>query len=219
MDKTFAQVPLSFLDYRAFFESPIFGAWEERHHEVVAAVFDAFRPWGIGLEHVGGKQNPANLSELQMTFNLLGGRVVFSVGLEYSSVFVTNPNWGEADLIIRVAKAGTQAVLEAAKPAINRQQITPAMHLKPEGRRVSSITSRFVNADIPAVEPSAIEGYGFSIYRGNGSYVVDKSALYPDALFVRIMRTFGPDKPLEDLAKDIGQEEAGILELLNLRLD
>jgi hypothetical protein len=76
MDKTLAQVPLSFLEYRATFETPIFRVWEQTRHELVESVFAAFRAWQIGLEQVAGKQNPANLSELQMTFNLVGGRVV-----------------------------------------------------------------------------------------------------------------------------------------------
>lgn len=217
-EKALAEVPLSFFEYRVSFKEPIFEAWERRH-EIVRATYAAFRQWNIGLENVTGKQDPANAGEIQMTFGLLSGRMIFSVGLGYASLFVTKPNWEEADLITRVARAGMESLRESSKAQVERQQVTLAMHLKPEGLPVRDITAQFVRLDYPAVRKNQIRAFGFSFYHDEGSWVVDSSMQYPNAMFVRVNRTFAPEMPFEEIASALRKEEDDLLDLLQLRLE
>lgn len=217
-EKSHAEVPFAFLEYRATFKDPIFEAWD-KHGAIVRAAYNAFRGWNINLENISGKQQPANAGEIQVTFNLLNGRVLFNVGLGFASIFVTNPSWEEAELITKLARSGMEAVRDSAKAEIEKQLITLAMHLKPEGRSIRELTSQFVRTDVLGVMGNKVRAYGFSVYQENSLWVVDASALYPDALFARITRTFGPAIPFEEIAAGLRKDEDNLLELLELRVD
>lgn len=217
-EKSHADVPLSFLEYKVLFKEPIFEAWD-RHSAIVRATYDAFREWNIGLESISGKQQPANAGEIQFTFSLLNGRASFNVGLGFASIFVTNPSWEEAELITKLASRGIEAVRTSTKAENERQVITLAMHLKPMDASIRDLTSRFVRADALSVMGNKVRAYGFSVYLEDSSWLVDSSALYPDALFVRITRTFVPTMSFQEVATTLKKDEDSLLDLLQLRLD
>ena len=50
------------------------------------------------------------------------------------------------------------------------------------------------------------------------SWLVDLSAVYPDAFFVRIIRVFEPSKSAEEMATSLYKDEHDILNLLELNV-
>jgi hypothetical protein len=102
---------------------------------------------------------------------------------------------------------------------IDKQLVTMAMHLKPRERSIRDITSRFVRLDGQVPSEPPVRTYGFSLYREDGSWVVDASILDQDALFVRINRTFSAEVALEEISVKGRQEEDQLLDLLQLRLE
>ena len=58
--------------------------------------------------------------------------------------------------------------------------------------------------------------YGVSIYDGQRSFVLDKSAKYTDAVFFRLQRKFAAASPLKDIAEVILAEEMHALGFLGL---
>lgn len=105
---TFATVPLSAFEYRANFREPMLASWS-RNGEVVAAVMRAFRPWNVTLNRVTSVPNPANLGQLQINFEVIPQRFVFSINIGATILSVWNPNWQEAATIREIAKSGTVA--------------------------------------------------------------------------------------------------------------
>lgn len=217
-ERTPAEVPLSFFEYRAFYREPLFEIWGQ-HGGLVHAVYQAFREWNVSLENVTGKENPANASEMQVNFNLLNWKVVFSVGIGSAALFVTNPDWSEAELIAKIARAGLEAVVRSSKVEIEKQLVTLSMHLRPKGKSVREITSKYVHTDVGKLIPDRIRGFGFSVYGEESSWVIDLSASHADALFVRITRSFAGSIPLEDIAVELDKDEGKLMDMLQLSFD
>lgn len=212
-----AEVRLSFLEYRAIFRDPIFEALSGAG-DIALALFHAFRPWQVGLENISWRLYPANASEVQISCELLNRKVVFSVGLGSASVFVTDPVWSEADRIRQITSAGMEAVGKSTEAKTETQTLTLAMHVKPLAQSIRSITSGYLRMEHPRSQKGQPRGYGFSVYWDDCSWVVDTSALYPDALFIRIARSFKPEAPLEEVVAGLDSEQAEVLKMLQLEL-
>ena len=162
-DKTLAQVPLSFLDYRVIYREPIFDV-EKLESEAARAVFLAFREWNVTLENVSFKEDAANLNEVSTYFTLLGGRFVFSIGVGASGLFVTNPSWSEADLVARIANAGAAAVEKTTGAVVEKQVVDVWMHLKPASGSIRDFASHLVQLNASPVPNLKIRSYGVAIY-------------------------------------------------------
>lgn len=215
---THAEIPLSFFEHRAVYEQPLLQA-QRLYSEVSEAVFRAFRNWNVTLENVSYRQNPTNLAEVSVTFVLLGGRLAFTVGLASVSLLMKDPSWSETELVTSIAKAGVGAVVESAAVTLGQQRSTIAMHLKPVSGQVKDFVSALIRPSEAALTGDDVRAYGFSVYRQDSSWVVDTSASYPDALFVRIDRTSAPNVPFEQIASTLQQEEITLLGLLHLDVD
>ena len=217
-EKILADIPFSFVEYQATFRDPIFEVWELRS-ALLAAVFRALHEWDARLEKVTWKQNPTNAAEVQVMFALPSVEAVFRDSLGGATLFVNNPDWSKSDVIGKIARVGTAAVLGVSKGEIGKQHLTLAMHLMPTEGSIHDITSRYVRFEDAGSMAGQVRAYGFSIYRENCAWVVDSSALYVDALFVRISRTFSPTTPFSEVASELSREESDLLNLLQLRLE
>lgn len=213
-----ARTQQSFLGYRFVYRDPVFDL-DKLEEDAVSAAFSAFRPWNVTLENITFKEEPQNAGEYTTNFNLLGGRFVFTIGPAGCSVGFNNPNWSEAELIIAVGKAGTEAVIKAVGAAVDKQFATITMHLTPASGTVRDITSRFVNVDTARVPEGLAKSFGFSVYGQDMSWVVDTSGAYANSLFVRIDRSFGPDIKLEQIANQLNEDETRIFEILGIEVD
>ena len=215
-DKIAAVVRLPLFGHRTLFRDPVFSV-EKLDDDAVSAVYKAFRPWNISLESVTFKDNPANLGEEATNFSLFGGRFLFSVNAGACGLLVRDPNWSEAELIMNVASAGITAVLDATGAVVEKQAASITMHLELSTGTIREITSRFVRLDADQFPGGALKSFGFSLYREDFTWVVDASAAFANALFLRIDRWFRPDASLEQIAQSLEQDETRVLELLGLQ--
>jgi hypothetical protein len=217
-DKTHADIPLSFFEYRAIYQEPIFNA-QKLYWGVSEAVFRAFRGWNITLENVSHKQNPLNFGEIATTFVLFGGRFVFTVGLGPTTLLAKDLNWSETELIMNIGKSGMAAVLTSGGMIIEQQRASIAMHLRPSSGSIKDITLRLARPIGSELLDSEVRSYGLSVYRQDSSWVVDASAAYANALFVRIDHILGPKVPFEEIASRLKIDEIKLLNLLKLEVD
>ena len=217
-DKIAAQVQLPFFSYRLIFQDQLFDL-DKLDSVASKAAFLAFRPWNISLENVTFKENAANLAEEATNFSLLGGKITFGITPGGCTVGVANPNWSEADLITKVTTAGTQAVLKATGAGVDKQHGSIIMHLIPQTGRALDITSRFVSLDLHKVIGAPVHSLGFAVHRDDLVWVVDKSASFQNALFVRLDRWFGPTDLFEQIARQLNDDESKLLDMLGLEVD
>lgn len=212
-----AKVLTAFVEWQAHYRAPNFEL-QSRGPAVTSAVFQAFQPWNINLANVSAKPNPTNAGEVGIIFSLLGSSVVFSVGVGAATLLVRDANWSQEQLIGQIATAGLQALQSTAAIAIERHVVSVAMHLQPE-RSLREVSAGFVGVISPALSSPAIKARGFSVYAEDYSWVVDASALYKEALFVKIVRSFGPEEPYPDMARALRGDQTELLGALHLTVE
>jgi hypothetical protein len=212
-----ATVPTAFIDYRLNFVRPILGKWNQ-NGEIIQAILDALRPWNVRLGSVSAKSVPANLGEIQVSFEIVPQRIVFNLFLEAASLFVANIGWGDAPNFRRLVEAIRPALAKSASVEIANIQATLAFHVTPnEGKSVREITEKFAPAGETADE--SVTAFGFSIYRGDSSKVVDLSLLYANSLFVRLIRNFDQSRSLDEIESTLRSDQASVLNQLGLKID
>ena len=216
-DRIAAQVQLPVLAYRLVFRDPIFDL-DELDDSAVSAAFAAFRPWHVSLENIKVKEDPTNFSEEATEFTLLGGRITFSVTPGGCAIVMANPNWSEADLLIQIGNAGITAVLKATGAVPDKQVATITMHLTPQTGTIAEITSKFVKLDLSKITGAPAQSFGFSVYREDLLWVVDRSGAFQNSLFFRMDRWFRGDTSLEQVAHQLNSDETTLLELLGLEV-
>jgi len=212
-----AEIPLSFLEFTVNYPGRLLSP-RRLYDEVLPAAYDGFRPWGIAAEQVTWKQNASNLAEFQLSFTLLSGRVIYTVGLVSARLLVMNPSWEEADLLMRLAASAFQALARAVGDGVETQTVAMTLHLKPVGLSLLDVTKKFCPTSNPELMDQQPKGFGFSMTREGATWLVDLSALYPDALFARISRAFAKDVPLDRIAVELRKEEEGLARLLGVNI-
>ena len=218
LDKVHADVLSSFLDYRVAYREPVFD-FLRLYGQISQSVFRAFREWNVTIENISSKQNPNSLSDISTTFTLPGGRIAFSVGLGMSNLFVSNPNWSEAGMIAKVAQAGVTAVVGATGAIVDQQKASIAMHLRPTAGSIKDAVSNLLRLSADELQTEDVRAYGVSIYRKDSTWIVDASATYQDALFMRIDRIWDSQMPLDEGAAQLQADETRVLDLLRLEVD
>jgi hypothetical protein len=214
-DKIPALVQLPLFGHRTLFRDPVLDVDDK----ALSAVYTAFKPWHISLENITFKENPASLGEEATNFSLLGGRFLFSINVGGCGVLVKDPNWSEANLVMSIAGAGIGAVLEATDAVVDKQLASLTMHLTLKTGTIREITSRFVNLDADQFPGGPLKSFGFSLYREDFTWVVDASAAFLNSLFLRMDRWFRPDIPLEQIARQLHEDENRVLDLLGLEVN
>lgn len=210
----------SFLEYKAILAEPLFGQLIGHDAAVIKGLYSSLKEWGLPLENIIIRQQPANAAEIRIDFNLPRIAMTVQLGLSGVTIFVTNPDWSQAGRIVQVSSTATAAVRQASKTDYASHQISLAMHIIPKGAQRKDIAGRFVRIDQSAMAILGdIKALGFSVTGKDASWVVDASALYDDALFVRIVRNFGGQATLPEMATLLKKDEEQILQLLGLHED
>lgn len=212
-----AQPLLAFLEFQAVYESPDFEI--SRRPTVMSAVFEALRPWNITLTNVSMKENPANVGEVAIVFSLEYGRITLSVGIGASTLVVTNPDWSQEQLISEIAMAGLQALQSTGGVRFRQYLLNLVMHVKPEHRTLREISADFLSFRSPKISGPTVKARGFSVYADDFSWVVDSSAMYEGALFLKILRSFGISASFQEMAAALRADQNELLGALHLTVD
>lgn len=213
-----AQPLLAFLEFQAVYGNPNF-EFSARSAAVMSAVFEAFRPWNITLANIAAKQNPANAGEVAIVFSLQNSRLTFSIGIGAATLLVMNPDWSQEQVLDQMATVGLQAVRSGTGVTFRQYLISLLMHVKPERRTLREVSADFLSLKSPTISSPTIKARGFSVYADDFSWVVDSSAMYEGALFLKIMRTFEPSVPFLEMAAKLREDQSELLGTLQLMLE
>jgi hypothetical protein len=214
-DKTKAEIRVSSLLYRAVYSKPIIAQWG-KNPEVAQALFEGLREWNISLENLVCNRSPENFGQVEISVQqFLQGRYTFRVGLDAASLSVWNPDWTEISTTKRVAYAGVQSVRQALHIEVASQALFLDIHLSPQGKNRLEVTSKFVPPELKQ-RNNDFEGYGFMLHRRDRLWHIDLSALFDDALYIRLFRSFNADVSLDEIGSAIQNEEVEFLDYLGL---
>jgi hypothetical protein len=219
-ETTPVQIPYSFVEYKGFFSEPIFTAFVKKDWAVTRAIYLALQKWGLTLEQIVIRQQTLNVSEIQVTFSLPRVGVMVNLSLGNLTIVLNNPDWSRAAELVEVTTAAVEATKAGAETSMQQQHLSLGMHLIPKGKTPKELSSRFVTLDEKsAAYLGKIKSSGFSLYAEDSTVVVDASALYPEAIFVRVTRIHGGKATLAEMAQMLDRDETETLALLGVRED
>ena len=214
---TIAEIHQAFFEYRANFKEPITGLWYGgKQGEIIKSLLTALSPWRVGLENVTWNQAAKNASEIQLTIGVPSLIAGIQFGLGGLTMSVLNPDWSRAPQYVSLFQTSLDELRASVGEEVQSQQTTLAFHVKPGKEPFRDILAKFVNAKSLGSEDAAM--FGVSVYYNDHSLVIDGSALFPGNAFVKLLRSFLPEKRFEEMTKAIFADEEQVLQKLGLKL-
>ena len=213
------KVPAEFLlptfEYRTVFVDPIFSAFE-KPTGIAHVLYHALSEWNPTLDYINLRSIPSTANDLQVSCDLFSKRLTFAVQVNGCVLTVTNTNWSEAELIQSIVKKGVGAVEAITGGVVKTQTALLAMHVRGPGQSRQERMERFrPSIGLPVRKES---GFGFCAYGEDISWLIDLSAVYADALFVRIFRIFDASTSIEEISTTLYNDEEKLLDLLELSI-
>jgi hypothetical protein len=176
----------------------------------------ALSPWNVQLENVFWNQAAKNLAEFQLNFSAPPLWSTIQVGIRGVTMTSFNVAWSNAEALIGFFQAAVDAIKTSAKEDFQSQLVTNAFHIKPGARSFKEVLAQFVNVKALSAEDANM--YGVSVYRDAFSFVIDGSAVFPGGVFIKLLRNFGADKRLQEMATEMYNDEETVLRQLGLKL-
>ncbi len=206
----------AFLEYSAGYSEPAPEKWDAG--ELSQALLRSLGQWGLGLENMSVRLSPANMAEVHTRVELFDRKVVIEVGMGQLRLSATDPDWGDADTLIDVVEKTLSSVQPVLGVEIDRNWVTLAFHFSVQGKEPGEFTKMFLNPESELLDDPGIRSFGVSVYREDGHFVLDTSAVYPNALFMRISHEFPGDVSFRQIVKIIHGEEIRYLGMLGLEV-
>jgi hypothetical protein len=213
-----AEIQQAFFEYRADFKQPITILWSGgRQAEVINAMHKALAPWHVDLENIAWHLGAKNLREVQLSFAVPSQFASVQVGIAGVTMTAVNPDWSRADELASLFQVCLGALKESTREEFRVQQTTRGFHIKPPATRpFREVITQFVNAKALGSDDAAM--FGVSAYYSDWSFVIDGSAAIQGGLFVKLVRSFTPDRRFEEMAKALYADEEAVLHRLGLKL-
>ncbi len=216
-DLVVADIQQGSFEYRANFEEPVTAFLQpERHGELIKAVCKALSPWNVPLENVSWNSAAKNIAEIQWSFSAPSLLANIQIGIRGVTMTAFNFAWSNAKALVAFFQAGVDAIKGSAQEDFQAQLVTLAFHVQPGPRAFKEVLAQFVNTKALAADDANM--YGVSVYRNEYSFVIDSSVLIPGGAFVKLIRTFGADNRLEEMAAVIYKDEETVLRQLGLKM-
>jgi hypothetical protein len=217
VELTAAEIQQAFFEYRANFKEPISIFWSSgRQGEIINAMHKALAPWRMGLENVGWNQAPKTAGEIQLTFAIPSLLAGIQVGIGGVTMTAVNPDWSRAPELVRLFDAGLEALTTSTGQHLQPQITTLGFHVKPGEKPFKEVVTQFVNARALGGEDATM--YGVSVYWSDFFFVIDNSAVVSGGVFIKLVRSFAPEKRLADMAATLYKDEETVLRRLGLKL-
>jgi hypothetical protein len=212
-----AEIQSAFFEYRANFSEPIFAYWfERRHGEIVSTLHKALARWHVGLENVTWNQAPKNAGEILLTFGIPSLFATIQVGLGGVTMTAFNPDWSRAAELTSLFQNGLEALKKSTAQNLQSQLTTLGFHVSPTAKPFKDIVGQFVNVN--ALNAADAVMYGFSVYSKDYSFVIDSSGVIAGGVFIKLIRSFAPERQFEEMASALRSDEESVLQRLGLKL-
>lgn len=212
-----AEIQQAFFEYRANFTEPISIFWSSgRQGEIINAMHKALAPWRLGLENITWNQAPKNAGEIQLTFGIPSLFAGIHVGIGGVTMTAVNPDWSRAPELVSLFDAGLEALKISTGQHLQPQITTLGFHVKPGEKTFKEIMAQFVDAK--ALGGADATMYGVSVYWTDYFFVIDNSAVVSGGVFIKVVRSFTPEKRLADIAATLYKDEEAVLRRLGLKL-
>jgi len=168
------------------------------------------------LDNISWNQAAKNLGEAQLTFTVPSLLAAIQVGVGGLTMNVLNPDWSRAPQFISLFQTGVDTLKTTVGQEFQSQQTTLGFHVRPGTKPFRELLSQFVNARMLGSEDAAM--FGVSVYYHDFLFVIDRSAVFPDGVFIKLVRVFSAATRAEEMAGTIHKDEETVLYRLGFKL-
>lgn len=215
--KTEAEIPRSFLEYTLTFEKPILEVWEHRT-ALAAHALAALKPWGFNLDGVEVK-SPEKANEHVIIFRrTTPPNPPRSIALYMGKILIAaeNLDWSEAETFIPAMAAGIEAIRKSSECTFHSQNLGLGMHIQLKNKSIKDVTAPLVSAVARELLDGDIKFSGVVINRQKSNVIIEMSAVYANALWVRMFREHSASTTLPEVAAALRKDEEQLFKVLAL---
>ena len=168
------------------------------------------------MENISWNQAAKNLGEAQLTFGVPSLLAAIQVGVAGLTMNVLNADWSRAPQFVSLLQTGVDTLKATIGQDLQSQQTTLGFHVRPGTKPFREILSQFVNAKLLGSEDAAM--FGVSVYYRDFLFVIDRSAVFSDGVFIKLIRVFPAATRSEEMAGTIHKDEETVLHRLGFKL-
>jgi len=211
-----ATAKFSGFEYQGGFADPVFEPL--RIFSATGTVYRALKPWNISPQDVKYRAGALASTEPIVTFELAKKHYSVSVAM---AQFVFNSNavaWDQAPVIIEIIGSTASALAKELGVTVTQHSLSISMQLGITGKSIQELTGAL---SIPLGYPASdTDFFGFLLYTKDGVvFTVDKSAADPNDLFVRIVRKYKGTQDMDNMAKELYEDEQGLANALGIEIE
>jgi hypothetical protein len=213
-EKYKAVVKYSAFEYKGDFEQPVFD--NNLFSIACKAAYAALKPWNIAPQDVRFP-NASTAADPLAFFEVSNKKYVFGLNRAALTLRVEWVAWDQSELILTMMESFAKAVCSALGVSFLQHTLSILMQVVPDGTTIANITKPLVNALTQTPSPS--DFCGFSLHTKSATFLVDKSIVNLNGLFIRIDSTFDGGTPLAQMAEGMRLNEYWIAETLGLEIE
>jgi hypothetical protein len=213
--KTKTKISFAGFQYDGFFGDPILN--NPRLLPLVQPFYDALKKLNIRPQDVKYK-NPAAANDASVSFELALGRIVLHLSHAGFTLTVQNADWSQAELVAQVVESCWKAVDAILDIKVNRHELQIGMAFIPEGKSQKEITKSFA---VPwqLRQTDDLGMCGLILYTATGTFVVDRAAANPQAMYAKITHRFEGQTAFSEMLKQLQDDETWLADALRLEFE
>ena len=213
-DKTKAVTKFSVFDYQAWFNEPIFEP--ARLFTAITPIYRTLLKWNISAQDVkypGGATNP---TDTLVTLQLVNNHYALNLSLAGMSFKAEYVDWSQASVITEIIETSSMNMKTALGVEFAKYQLQIVLQLVLEGKSIKELTKNLAS---PFVHPPTdVDFYGLLLQAGDVVFMLDKSAINPNGIFVRITHTFKGGTSMPEMAKVLYEDESWLANTLGIEI-
>ncbi len=213
--KAQAEIPYGIIEYTATFKNPILEAWSNPAG-LIRAVLSALDSFGFKLEGVEYKIQAEKINERAIVFRRTPPGAVLTVGPGKLLISAENLDWSEAERFISGMNAAMSAIHEVSKYEIASQQLALGMHVQFKAKTQTDVSAPLLSPMALKLMDGEVKSYGIILNRDKSSILIDGSAAFANALFVRMVREHAGEIPLQEVAGRLHKDEETLFDVLGI---
>lgn len=213
-------IPISTLDIIVDYETPSVRLWADRFRavEVIEALFDALKPWGVNLDDIEGVDQGKN-SEKGVRYRLPRKKASFFFSGAFCRFTQDDANWVQAQESLAILNTGVATLMKLASLRKATQHASLAFHFQPKTGKFIDLLKPFVPPQFLGLEASPLLTMASVVKWGGRSVYIDGSGSIANAVFVKIDRDFTPEHSFEQIAEQVFADETKLFNILGVEED
>jgi hypothetical protein len=220
IDKTPVEIPFSQFEYTAKFATPILSLMGKLQ-DVVVPFIEALAPWGFDFEETEFQLASPKAKDHVITFHRppTTPPPQLRVSIRWASLIVSadQPDWGEAEEIANICESGIKTIKSIADAKISSQHVALQMHIQSKTTSRADLGGVLLSSQArELIEDGKIRGQGLILHRESAMILIDNSAAFANALYVRIQRAFGGEVPVQHISERLLGDEQKLWAVLGL---